>query len=90
MTRIYHTLTKDRITKEISAKVHRPLTFKELSEVFDIQPKEINKFKGLVKELVLSGAIIKTRENRYALPEKVGLITGLVNAHPDGYAFITP
>lgn len=90
MTRTYHTLTKERITKEISAKVHRPLTFKELSEIFDIQPKEINKFKGLVKELVLSGAIIKTRENRYALPEKVGLITGIVNAHPDGYAFITP
>ena len=39
---------------------------------------------------MLSGTIIKTRENRYALPEKVGLITGIVNAHPDGYAFITP
>lgn len=90
MTRVYDTVTKERIIKEISAKVHKPLTFKELSELFALQPKEIKKFKGLVKELVLSGAIIKTRENRYVLAEKINLITGIVNAHPDGYAFITP
>ncbi|MBI5044224.1 MAG: ribonuclease R [Nitrospirae bacterium] len=90
MTRTYHALTRDRIIKEISAKGNKPLLFRELVELLDVPPKEIKKFKGLLNDLLLSGTIIKTRENRYALPEKINLITGIVNSHPDGYAFVAP
>ena len=40
--------------------------------------------KHALNELVLSGDIIKTRGNRYGLPEKMDLETGLFQAHPSG------
>ncbi|MBI5182505.1 MAG: ribonuclease R [Nitrospirae bacterium] len=83
-------ITKDTIIKVVSAKGYRPLLFKELIDLFDVPPKKIRKFKELLKELLLSGAVIKTRENRYALPSKINLITGALSAHPDGYAFVIP
>ena len=52
-------------------RAYKPLTIQELEEAFGIEGSE--GFKDFVKALVMmeeKGLIIRTRSNRYGLPEK--------------------
>ncbi|EAE3295347.1 ribonuclease R [Listeria monocytogenes] len=50
-------------------------------------------FKLMVKALVKledSGTIVRSRKNRYALPEKMDLVKGTFRAHERGFGFVLP
>lgn len=69
----------------------RPLTVHELEEVFELV--EANEFKQLVKslnELENTGFLVRTRKNRYGLPEKMNLIRGKIEMNKKGFAFLIP
>src|SRR5699024_1876036 len=69
----------------------RPLTVPELEEVFELQ--EATEFKQLVKslnELENTGFLVRTRKNRYGLPEKMNLIRGKIEMNKKGFAFLIP
>ncbi len=70
--------------------VTRPLTFKELVNAFGVTREERAGFKNALNELIVDGEIIKTRENRYALPAKINIVTGRLSCHRDGYGFVSP
>ena len=41
-------------------------------------------------EQSLEGYIVRTRSNRYGVPEKMNLVKGKVQGHAKGFAFILP
>ena len=50
-------------------------------------------FKDFVKALVQmeeKGLVVRTRSNRYGLPEKMNLIRGKLTGHAKGFAFVIP
>ncbi|MBM7661509.1 ribonuclease R [Bacillus mesophilus] len=70
-------------------EAYKPLTVQELEEAFGIEDSAA--FKDFVKALVQmeeQGLIVRTRSNRYGLPDKMNLIRGKVIAHPKGFAFV--
>ncbi|MBM6618987.1 ribonuclease R [Bacillus suaedaesalsae] len=70
-------------------EAYSPLTIQELEEAFGIV--DSSAFKDFVKALVHmeeQGLIVRTRSNRYGLPEKMNLIRGKVIGHPKGFAFV--
>ncbi|YCA13328.1 ribonuclease R [Bacillus sp. AK128] len=70
-------------------EAYKPLTVQELEEAFGIEDSAA--FKDFVKALVTmedQGLIVRTRSNRYGLPDKMNLIRGKVIAHPKGFAFV--
>lgn len=70
-------------------EAYTPLTIQELEEAFGIEDSAA--FKDFVKALVQmeeQGLIVRTRSNRYGLPEKMNLIRGKVIGHPKGFAFV--
>ncbi|TDQ36997.1 ribonuclease R [Aureibacillus halotolerans] len=72
-------------------EAYKPLTVNELEEAFQIV--EAPDFKAFVKALVElenQGRIVRTRSNRYGLPEKMNLVKGKVSAHSRGFAFLLP
>ncbi|WP_371932694.1 ribonuclease R [Bacillus carboniphilus] len=72
-------------------EVYKPSTVTELEEALHIE--EAEEFKELVvtlNEMEEQGLVIRTRSNRYGLPEKMNLIKGKVSAHERGFAFVTP
>jgi ribonuclease R len=74
--------------KEESTK---PMSVKELEAHFDLQSSQ--EFKELLKtlnELEGEGAIVRTRTNRYGIPEKMSLIKGKLQGHAKGFAFLIP
>ncbi len=80
----------NQILAFLRGKAIRPLTFKELVQSFGVTKDERAAFKNALNELIVSGEIIKTRENRYALPVKFDLVTGRLSCHRDGYGFVSP
>nr|WP_275582019.1 ribonuclease R [Bacillus ectoiniformans] len=70
---------------------YKPLTVKELEEALGVV--DSGEFKDFVKALVYmedKGLVVRTRANRYGLPEKMNLIRGKISGHAKGFAFLMP
>ncbi|WP_100405392.1 ribonuclease R [Bacillus solitudinis] len=69
----------------------KPLSVSEIEEAFKVDGSD--EFKELIKslnELENRGLIVRTRSDRYGVPEKMNLIRGRVQGHAKGFAFIIP
>lgn len=70
-------------------QAYHPMTVAELEEAFRITDSA--DFKELVKTLNIleeRGEIIRTRTNRYGVPEKMNLIRGRLQSNPKGFGFV--
>ena len=72
-------------------EAYKPLTVQELEEAFGVEDSA--EFKEFVKALVVmeeEGLVVRTRSNRYGLPEKMNLLKGKLIGHAKGFAFVEP
>ncbi|MFC4355132.1 ribonuclease R [Chryseomicrobium palamuruense] len=70
---------------------YKPMTTKELEAHFQIS--EADDFKEFVKTLVRleeNGKIVRSRSNRYGVPERMNLIAGKFIGHARGFGFVAP
>ncbi|WP_235588751.1 ribonuclease R [Sporosarcina koreensis] len=70
---------------------YKPLTVQEIQESLGIEGAA--EFKELVKMLVQleqTGEIVRSRTNRYGVPEKMNLVRGKFIGHAKGFGFVTP
>lgn len=82
---------KDKILTYFKETGTKPLAVHELEQELDIQ--EAAQFKDLVialNELEEAGELVRTRKNRFGLPEKMNLIRGKIQMHSKGFAFLIP
>ncbi|WP_188454077.1 ribonuclease R [Virgibacillus oceani] len=83
--------SKEKILDFFKENGQRPLSVNELEEVLDFNSAD--EFKELVKslnELEDAGELVRTRKNRFGLPEKMNLIRGKIQMHAKGFAFLIP
>ncbi len=81
----------DRLLDYMKEEAYKPLTVSELEEALGI--KDSSEFKDFVKTLVYmeeKGLVVRTRSDRYGLPEKMNLVRGKVSGHAKGFAFVVP
>ncbi|HKY07465.1 MAG TPA: hypothetical protein VJQ55_04455, partial [Candidatus Binatia bacterium] len=43
-----------------------------------------------LRELCRQGRLVRLKKNHHALPDRQNLVTGRIQAHPDGYGFLIP
>ncbi|MFC4618620.1 ribonuclease R [Camelliibacillus cellulosilyticus] len=82
---------KDRILNYLKDEAKRPMTLQELEAAFELA--DVDAYKSLVKtlnQLEDNGLVVRTRSNRYGLPEKMNLVRGKVQGHAKGFAFLIP
>ena len=79
--------TNKQIVELIKTRLGKPMLVREIMRQLRLTADDRHGLKQVLNELVLSGEIIKTRGNRYGLPEKMDLETGIFQAHPQGYGF---
>ncbi|WP_445488114.1 ribonuclease R [Niallia sp. 03133] len=81
----------DKLLTYMKDEAYKPLTVQELEEAFGIE--DSSGFKDFVKALVQmeeKGLVVRTRSNRYGLPEKMNLVRGKIAGHAKGFAFVIP
>ncbi|MFC5540892.1 ribonuclease R [Ureibacillus sp. FSL K6-3587] len=86
-----HTELEQRILNLMKEEDYKPLKVDELEEVLGIETAD--EFKELVKALVRmedQGYIVRSRSNRYGLPERMNLLRGKFIGHSKGFGFVTP
>lgn len=81
----------DELLAYMKEEAYKPLTVQELEQAFQIKDSE--EFKDFVKALVYmeeKGMVVRTRSNRYGIPEKMNLVRGKLTGHAKGFAFVIP
>lgn len=81
----------ERLLAYMKEEAYKPLTVSELEEALEIE--DAAEFRDFVKTLVYmeeKGMVVRTRSNRYGLPEKMNLIRGRITGHAKGFAFLIP
>src|SRR5512134_1920833 len=82
--------THKQIAELIKTKTGKPMLVRELMRQLRLKAEDRRELRKVLNELVLAGEIIKTRGNRFGLPEKMDLETGIYQAHPQGFGFVIP
>ncbi|QPC47440.1 ribonuclease R [Mangrovibacillus cuniculi] len=80
-----------RLLTFMKEEAYKPLTVQEIEETFGLD--EADDFKELVKTLNHMedrGLLVRTRSNRYGIPEKMNLVRGRLTGHSKGFAFLIP
>ncbi|MDF2536211.1 MAG: rnr, partial [Bacillales bacterium] len=81
----------EQILTFMTEEAYKPMSIQEIAE--DMGFRESGDFKILVKTLVQmeqSGMVIRTRSDRYGLPEKMSLLKGRLTMNAKGYGFVVP
>lgn len=84
---------EEKILRYIKDESTKPVTVHEIEEGVGLEQDNADVFKELVKtlnELEEKSVLMLTRKNRYALPERMGLIRGRIQMHKKGFAFLLP
>ncbi len=82
---------KQTLRNFFNEEASKPLGIDELKELFEADSAE--QLQILIKalnDLENDGELVRTRKNRYGLPEKMNLIRGRIQMHAKGFAFLIP
>lgn len=82
---------EEKLLAKMKEDAYKPMTVQEIQELLDIESAD--DFKELVKMLVhleQSGHLIRSRTNRYGVPERMNHIRGKFIGHAKGFGFVTP
>lgn len=84
-------ITEQRILEFMMEQAYKPMTYQELEKALEI--KDSSEFKQLVKLLNVlehEGRVVRTRTERYGIPERMNLIRGKLQGHAKGFGFLLP
>jgi ribonuclease R len=82
---------QQKLLSMMREEAYKPLTVQEIQEMMGYE--QAAEFKELVKMLVQleqKGQIIRSRTNRYGVPERMNLIRGKFIGHAKGFGFVAP
>jgi ribonuclease R len=65
-------------------------TMKKLLLHFGVPAEERPAFRRGIREMVAKGRLVRLRGSRYALPDRLYTLAGVVKRHEDGYGFVVP
>ncbi len=84
-------ITQESILEFMREDAYKPMTYQELESVLGISDAdEFKAFLKLLNALEQQGEIVRTRSDRYGVPERMNLIKGRLQAHAKGFGFLIP
>ncbi|HHX18110.1 MAG TPA: ribonuclease R [Clostridium sp.] len=88
MTDTFITDRKRKIVAFMREDAYKPLLFNELLAVLDVPEEDTEKFAEVLKELESEGIVFKTKKDRYGVPERMNLSSGIFRGNERGYGFV--
>lgn len=82
---------KEAILELMKEQLYKPMTVQELQEVFRVQTADgLKQLMRLLNQLEQEGEILRTRSNRYGIPERMNVLKGRIQGSSKGFAFLIP
>ena len=79
---------KEKILAFMEDENYRPLKFKELCEALEIESSMAKEFLKILNQIEDEGKIIMNSSEKYGIPDRLGLVIGVIEGHPKGYGFL--
>ena len=67
-----------------------PVQLEKMVDAFQLDRRERRGLVVRLKAMVRDGEIIPNRREGYCLVDRIGVVTGVVSAHRDGFGFVAP
>lgn len=84
-------INRDDVLDFMRETAYKPMTYQELEKHFRIgNAQDFKDFLKLLNELENEGQILRTRTERYGVPERMNLLRGKLQAHAKGFGFLIP
>jgi ribonuclease R len=84
-------VTEQEILSFMRETAYKPMTYQELEKHYGIGgAAEFKEFLKVLNDLEQQGLILRTRNDRYGVPERMNLIRGRLQAHAKGFGFLIP
>jgi len=83
-------LPGDKIVRFMRETAPRPLSESSLAKELNVAAEERGALKATLESLLAEGRLVRTRDDRYGVPEKMNLVVGDLSCHADGYGFVIP
>lgn len=81
---------KEAILGFMKEQAYKPMDMQELSKIFDINKEEYKTFKKALKSMEKEGIVVRNRNDKFGVPERMGLVSGKLQVHSRGYGFLIP
>lgn len=81
---------KRNIISFMEERLYKPMLKEELAINFGLEGKEIRAFYKVLGEMEKEGIIIKTRNDRYGLIQRMNLVAGKLEGNEKGFGFLIP
>lgn len=82
-------MDRQQVINYMQLDAYRPMTVQELVEEFGLEGgDDFRAFVKLLNELEEAGEVVRTRTNRYGVPERMNLVVGHLQMKARGYAFL--
>ncbi len=82
-------LTREEILTHMQKDSYRPLSYQDLIDTFRVGEKDQVHFAKIIGRLQKDGEILKTRKDRYGLPEKMNTYRGVIKLSQRGHGVFT-
>ncbi len=79
---------KNKILDFISHKEYIPMKISELCVIFEVPIQDRDIFQKILNDLVKEGKLLKTKKEKYILPEKLNMLTGTLRTNQKGFGFV--
>lgn len=66
------------------------MTLEQLLAAFNMEGKAKNRFRRELAQMERAGEVIRTRWDRFGVPERMNLVVGRLQGHAKGFAFVIP
>jgi ribonuclease R len=84
-------VTEQELLGFMRGTAYKPMTYVEMEKHFQINnADDFREFLQLLNRLEQVGTVIRTRNERYGVPERMNLIRGKLQAHAKGFGFLLP
>ena len=83
-------MLKDKIVEFMKKEAYKPLTSEDLAEEMELKGTELNELWKILNELENNGDVVKTRHDKYGVPERMNLLVGKLSTSTKGFGFVIP
>lgn len=83
-------ITSEDILNYMRQESYRPLGYSELMAVFGLDAKGEAQFAKIIGQLEKEGEILRTRRDKYGLPEMMNICRGIIRLSQRGYGILQP
>lgn len=79
---------KDKILSFISSKEYTPMKLNDLAVLLQVPVQDRGVFETIISDLVREGKLLKTKKEKYMLPEKLNMLAGTFRSNQKGFGFV--